>query len=95
MPCARPGIAPPPAVIRAVVAQYNAAIARVVTAEGAHLVDLHRAASSFSSARLTAADGFHPSTEGHRAVAAAFAATLASTSTSTSTTSLPSSGTGA
>jgi lysophospholipase L1-like esterase len=84
-------------VIRAVVARYNAAIARVVTAEGAHLVDLHRAASALSSARLTAADGFHPSTEGHRAVAAAFAATLAATPprTPTPTTSLPSSGTGA
>jgi lysophospholipase L1-like esterase len=75
-PCARPGIAPPPAVIRSLVARYNAAIQRVVTTEGAELVDLHAAATAFSGARLTAADGFHPSTAGHRAVAAAFAKIL-------------------
>ena len=74
--CRLPGMAPPPSVIRAAVARYNAAIARVVSAEGATLVDLHAAATSFSGARLTSGDGFHPSTAGHRAVADAFARVL-------------------
>ncbi len=78
--CARPGLTPPPpVVVRAAVAEYNAAIARVVKAEGAVLVDLHAAATARSGARLTSADGFHPSTAGHRAVAAAFTTALTMT----------------
>lgn len=63
--------------------EYNAAIARVVTAEGAVLVDLHaagvRARIDGTEASLISGDGFHPSTAGHAAIAAAFAAALPST----------------
>lgn len=62
------------------VADYNAAIARVVAAEGAVLVDLHAtgvaARADGTEASLISADGFHPSTAGHKAVAATFAAAL-------------------
>ena len=59
--------------VRATVGAFNAAIERVVRAQGAHLVDL---AGEDDLARLTAADGFHPSTEGHREIARAFARVL-------------------
>jgi lysophospholipase L1-like esterase len=64
------------AFVNAVVGPYNEAIGRVVSAEGAELVDLH-AAGEAAKARgdfpsLIAADGFHPSTAGHAAVAAEF-----------------------
>lgn len=59
------------------VAAYNAAIARVAQAEGAVVVDLGAATGGEINA-LVAADGFHPSTEGHRRVAGAFADALAS-----------------
>lgn len=71
---------PAPEVINAAVEAYNAAIARVVAAEGAEVVDLHattlatRAAGTETS--LVSGDGFHPSTVGHRAIAAAFASAL-------------------
>jgi acyl-CoA thioesterase-1 len=58
--------------------QYNQAISRVVQAEGAVLVDLHAAGlaaeKNGTAASLVGKDGFHPSTAGHAAVAAAFAA---------------------
>lgn len=57
--------------VRSAVEAYNAAIERVVQAEGAQLVDLH---SPRIEADFVAADGFHPSPAGHAAVAAAFAA---------------------
>lgn len=57
------GVAP------ATVAAYNAAIARVVRAEGADLVDLH-------GAGLDAPSRAHPSPEGHERIAEAFAAAL-------------------
>ncbi len=60
------------------VAAYNAAISRVAEAEGAVVVDLAAAGGGRIDPTLVAADGFHPSTEGHRRVAAAFADALAS-----------------
>jgi lysophospholipase L1-like esterase len=63
--------------LRATIDAYNAAIARVASATGAVLVDLHAvgeaAVQSGTFDRLVAADGFHPNDAGHRAVAAAFA----------------------
>lgn len=59
--------------VRTTVAQFNAAIERVVQAEGAQLVDL---SAHGELTGLTAGDGFHPSTAGHREVAAAFARVL-------------------
>lgn len=63
------------------VGAYNAAVARVVAAEGADLVDLHAAAlaarAAGTEASLVSEDGFHPSTAGHGAIAAAFAEVLA------------------
>ncbi len=58
-------------VVRNAVAEYNAAIERVVRSEGALLVDLH---GHRIEAEFVATDGFHPSPAGHAAVAAAFAA---------------------
>ena len=68
-------LVPTPRQVRALVAEYNAAIARVVAAEGAVAVDLSGNPGRSVSA-LTADDGFHPSTRGHRVVAAAFARAL-------------------
>ena len=68
-------VVPTPTQVRALVAEYNAAIARVVAAEGAVAVDLsHNPGRPLSA--LTADDGFHPSTRGHRVIAAAFARAL-------------------
>lgn len=83
---ARPGCLggnlPSPESVRAAVASYNAAVARVVDAAGAELVDLHAAGSAAADAgverALLSGDGFHPSTAGYRAVADAFAAVLGS-----------------
>jgi acyl-CoA thioesterase-1 len=75
--CRLPSPLPSAAAITQRVADYNGAIARVVAAEGAVLVDLAAATAGGISAPLVAADGFHPSTEGHRRVAAAFAQALA------------------
>jgi len=74
--CRLPVRLPPADEITERVAAYDAAIARVARAEGAVVVDLAGAAAI--GADLVAADGFHPSTEGHRRVAAAFAGALAS-----------------
>ena len=77
--CALPAV-PEPELVRLAVAAYNQAIARVVTANGATLVDLHAAGLAARSAgreeSLFGTDGFHPSTAGHRAVADAFAVVL-------------------
>ena len=60
--------------------EYNAAIARVVKAEGAILVDLHaagvRARTDGTLPSLIASDGFHPSTAGHKAIASTFLAAV-------------------
>ncbi len=66
-------LVPPPAQVRRTVAEFNAAIARVVRREGAVQVDL---SGERDLAELTGADGFHPSTEGHREVAQTFAEAL-------------------
>ncbi len=71
---------PPPGTVAAAVAAYNEAVRRVADAEGAVLVDLHQASvRSHRSGRLpqlVSADGFHPSTLGHQAVADVFAQAL-------------------
>jgi lysophospholipase L1-like esterase len=74
VPCVLP-LVPDPAEVRAAVADFNAAIARVAAREGAVLVDL---SAERDLAALTSDDGFHPSTRGHRVVARAFAAALRS-----------------
>ena len=66
-------LVPPPAQVRRTVAEFNAAIARVVRREGAVPVDL---SGQRDLAGLTSADGFHPSTAGHREVARTFAEAL-------------------
>ncbi|MBW3613806.1 MAG: SGNH/GDSL hydrolase family protein [Actinobacteria bacterium] len=59
---------------------YNEVTARVVTREGAVLVDLHaaseRAEREGRFASLVAADGFHPSTAGHAEVGRLFSETF-------------------
>jgi lysophospholipase L1-like esterase len=66
-------VVPPKALVAATVRSFNAAVDRVVTAEGARLVDL---SARQDLTRLTGDDGFHPSTRGHRLVAATFATAL-------------------
>jgi acyl-CoA thioesterase I len=72
------GVLPGPSEANAIVDGYNAAIAAVVDRHGAQLVDLHSAGLAARHAglepKLFASDGFHPSTAGHRAIAATFAA---------------------
>jgi lysophospholipase L1-like esterase len=79
--CPFAGRVPAPAALEAQVDAYDAAIARVVQREGATLVDLH-AAGEVPDAHpdWVSGDGFHPSTAGHAAIAATFAAALASRS---------------
>jgi lysophospholipase L1-like esterase len=72
VPCMLPAV-PPPAEVRRTVARFNAAVARVVRREGAVLVDL---SGDRDLVGLTSADGFHPSTRGHRELARTFAAEL-------------------
>lgn len=63
--------------LRRLVDAYNEAIARVVTEEGAVLVDLHAQGDvAETDPELVAADGFHPSTEGAEVTAELFAAAL-------------------
>ena len=65
---------PPPEEVRRLVDQYNAAIARVVARRGAVLVDLHcQGDMAALHPDWLSSDGFHPSTRGHAAIAAAFA----------------------
>lgn len=74
------GLLPDPAAVQDLVAAYNEAVARVVQRQGALLVDLHAvglaARAAGGEAELVSGDGFHPSTAGHAAVAAAFADVL-------------------
>jgi len=71
---------PPPLELRALVTSYNAATERAVMGTGATLVDLHsvglEARREEEELDLISGDGFHPSTEGHAAIAEAFAAEL-------------------
>ena len=64
-----------PAELDAAVGAYNDAIARVVAGEGATLVDLHSQGEVPDlHPDWVSSDGFHPSTAGYAAIAAAFAA---------------------
>lgn len=70
---------PTEADIAALVDSYNEAIQRVVSSEGAVLVDLHTAMAAVAEEdadALVSNDGFHPSTAGHELIAATFAAAL-------------------
>lgn len=74
------GFVPSAELVRLGVGAYNKVIAKVASAEGAEVVDLHAAGlaarSKGTEASLFGADGFHPSTAGHKAVAEAFAAVI-------------------
>ena len=74
------GAVPTPAAVNALVAEYNAAIARVAERQGALLVDLHAAAmearAAGTEAGLISRDGFHPSTAGHARIAEVFVEVL-------------------
>jgi lysophospholipase L1-like esterase len=71
-------VTPPPARVRAAVAAYNETIERIVREEGAVLVDLHALGDvPTEQPELVSEDGFHPSTEGAAAIAAAFEQVLA------------------
>jgi lysophospholipase L1-like esterase len=66
---------PDPAIVNALVDQYNAAIARVVQRRGAILVDLHAEGEvADSHPDWIGSDGFHPSAHGHAEVARLFVA---------------------
>jgi lysophospholipase L1-like esterase len=75
------GAVPLPATLNAAVDAYNAAIARVASATGAVLVDLHAAGlaarQNGTEASLVGSDGFHPSDAGHALVAKTFATAYA------------------
>jgi acyl-CoA thioesterase I len=75
------GVLPDANGVNEIVDSYNAAIERVVAGHDATLVDLRAAGLAARRAgtepSLYARDGFHPSTAGHRALAATFASALA------------------
>ena len=65
---------PAPLELDGLVDAYNAAVVRVAAREGATLVDLHAQGEvPVDHPDFVSADGFHPSTAGHAAIAAAFA----------------------
>ncbi|MCC7105455.1 MAG: hypothetical protein IT307_09960, partial [Chloroflexi bacterium] len=67
----RPGL--DRAAIPAAIGQWNARIASIAAQNGAYLVDINGAwTAQGDSRRLLAADGLHPSTAGHRALADLF-----------------------
>jgi lysophospholipase L1-like esterase len=74
------GLLPEPDEANRIVDGYNTAIEAVVAGHDATLVDLRTASLAARRAGLEpalfAGDGFHPSTAGHRALAAAFTAAL-------------------
>lgn len=78
--CRIPFEVPGPEVVDQFVRNYNEAVARVVARSGAILVDLYAAGQQARTAGMeaghVAADGFHPSTAGHRAIAQAFVQTF-------------------
>jgi lysophospholipase L1-like esterase len=80
-PCDLDRAVPLPDALDRLVDAYNAATERITAREGALLVDLYEvglaARRSGTEASLVSGDGFHPSTAGHAAVAAAFADVLA------------------
>lgn len=76
VPAAR-GQFPQPDAVIAKVGEFNRIIAAIAQREGAILVDLYAtslaARANGTEPSLVSVDGFHPSTAGHAAVAAAFA----------------------
>lgn len=72
--CPRPGqVLPAAPELNSLVDAYNASIVRVAAREGATLVDLHAQGDvPLSNPEFISSDGFHPSTAGHAAIAAAF-----------------------
>jgi acyl-CoA thioesterase I len=74
------GVLPEAEEANRIVDGYNAAIDRIVTGHHVALVDLRAAGlaarRSGTEPTLIARDGFHPSTSGHRALAAAFTSAL-------------------
>jgi len=77
-PCVADGRLPPPARIRAAVAAYNRAIARVALAQGATVVDLHALGNTpVEHPAAVATDGFHPSAQGAAIIARTFADAIA------------------
>lgn len=72
VPCLLPFV-PSEAEVQETVRDFNAAVRRVVRAEGARLVDL---SVEDDLTGLTSTDGFHPSTEGHQEIAQAYARVL-------------------
>jgi lysophospholipase L1-like esterase len=74
------GVLPAPAEVNRIVDGYNGAIGRVAARHDTVLVDLRAAGLAARQAGLEptlfAPDGFHPSSAGHRALAAAFTAAL-------------------
>jgi len=82
-PCRIGATLPGPEALNRVVDAYNSASERVVTREGAVLVDLRSVGLAARKAgtedALVSGDGFHPSTAGHEAVADAFAEALRGT----------------
>jgi acyl-CoA thioesterase-1 len=71
-------VLPPPDQVAALVAAYNAAIARVAARHGATVVDLaaQTAAALDQHPDYLSGDGLHPSAKGAAAIAAAFATAL-------------------
>jgi len=68
-------VLPSPAKVTAAVAAYNAAIARVVTLEGATLVDLHLSGTIITQhPNWFSSDGFHPNSQGYAVIAGLFEA---------------------
>lgn len=74
--CRLPLRIPSESLVTSRVEAYNQAIARVAERQGAVLVDVHSSAQASWEGSFVAADGFHPSTEGHRRLAELFAARL-------------------
>jgi lysophospholipase L1-like esterase len=67
----------PPDALLATLGSWNHAIAEIAHATGAQLVDLMGASGSDDSGSLVAADGYHPSTLGHRVLSELFWARIA------------------
>lgn len=82
-PCRADTVLPPPDQVDALVDAYNAATQRIVTREGAALVDLHALGLAERQAgiadALISSDGFHPNAGGAQAVATAFGDVLRQT----------------
>jgi len=64
---------PTPAQVDGLITSYNAAIAKVITDEGATLVDLYSPGARIAQhPEWISADGFHPNAQGYLAIAHAF-----------------------